>query len=516
MASINLPQRLGGITEVAAELGVTRQQVANLREREDFPAPVARLSATDVWDLDAVKRWDSSGLRRSAGRPSKDTPRVVGRRFQLGNTIETGGFAVVYRARDLSAGEDDESTAAVKVLQQDQALEPGVVERFSRELDIMSRLRHSNVMPILDGGTDEQLGPWYAMPLARRSLKEEIGVVDDLGEIVSILRDICSGLAYIHSKGILHRDLKPSNVLRRKGRWKLADFGLARDLGDPSTRLTETFDGMGSQFYMAPEQWEDAKHVDERADIYAVGKIMQALVSGTAPVTSRVPPGKLRSVIERAIEHEPDARYGSAEELLDAIETATAPAPSGEWETPEEKTARLRPRLEGGQDTAALEELINWSNELDADDSNEAGEYVWTMSALPTALIKSWSKRNPGAFKRAFREYTKLIQRSFPFGRCDELADFVRRVVATDKGNELLSDAVCGLAVLGRYNNRWHVRDVAVAILQEIRTHEDAGRALEGLRRAGVDAAEWTLGATTVRTLHPTLRSGIQQFLKAD
>jgi eukaryotic-like serine/threonine-protein kinase len=89
---------------VAAELGVTRQQVANLRQQPDFPAPIAALSVGDVWDLGVVARWKANGLRKAAGRPSPaNAPIAVGRRFELGPVIsDKGGFGVVHSARDLA------------------------------------------------------------------------------------------------------------------------------------------------------------------------------------------------------------------------------------------------------------------------------------------------------------------------------------------------------------------------------------------------------------------------------
>ena len=514
MSTINPSLRLGGVSEVAAELGVSRQQVAKLRERDDFPAPIASLSSGDVWDLNIVKRWNSSGLRRSAGRPARGAvPRVLGRRFELGSEIDSGGFAVVYNARDLNATNEKDAKTAVKVLQEAHALDPWIVARFERELEIMSGLSHSAVMPLLASGTDENLGLWYAMPLARRSLQDDIGQVREVEEIVEIMRDICSGLAYIHGQEILHRDLKPSNVLRHKGRWRIADFGLARDVARAS-RLTTTFDAFGSHFYTAPEQWNDAKHVDERADIYSAGRIMQALVAGTAPADDNVPPSPLRAVILRAVSQSPGRRHRTAGELLGAIEGATAPAPSGRWETPDEIAKRLRPRLDGGQDTDALDELMRWADRLDANDSDEVSEFDWAFSALPKTSIHWWWKANPSAFKHAFQRFAESLDRGFDFGRCDPLADVVRRVVDTVQDSEILRDAVCGLAGLGYANNRWHVRDVAVALLQSLRSPDEATNALEGLRMAGASATEWTLGESSVRTLHPTLRAGIPQILE--
>ena len=518
MTTNSEPLRLGGVSEVAAELKVSRQQVAKLRQRDDFPLPVGSLTVGDVWDLNVIRRWAGSRLRRTAGRPAANTQRLaVGRRFEFGAEIGGGGFAVVYSAQDLNSPSGTQ--VAVKVLREMHALDPETVARFERELRLMSDLSHPHVMPVLASGTDERHGLWYAMPIARGSLADELGNNMEQGDIVAVMRQICAGLAYIHGEPILHRDLKPENVLRTQtGTWAISDFGLARAVAESTVRLTVTAETMGTPFYTAPEQWKDAKRVDKRADIYSAGKILQALVTGGTPVDDDVPAGKLRAVIQRAISQDPQRRHTSATDLLAAIEAAVAVVPAGEWETPEEKATRLRPRLrEGGvADEAALEELARWAEEVDSADDEEMGWFARTLSALPADSVEWWWDRDPGAFSRVFLAFAERLEGEFPFEVCDGLAGFARRAIAVTRDAIILQEAICGLTCLGHHHNRWHVRDVVVAILQGIRSDEDAGAATEGLRMAGKDAAEWTVGDTVIRTLRPTLRAGLIKFLGAD
>jgi tRNA A-37 threonylcarbamoyl transferase component Bud32 len=517
MTTNSEPLRLGGVSEVAAELNVSRQQVAKLRQRDDFPLPVANLTVGDIWDLDMVRRWRNSGLRRAAGRPAANAQRrAAGRRFELMAEIGGGGFAVVYSARDFSSPSDIE--VAVKVLREVHALDPEIVARFERELKLMSGLRDPHVMPVLASGTDEKLGLWYAMPLALGSLADELG---NMGEdhILTVMREVCAGLAYIHGRGILHRDLKPENVLRTDaGTWAIADLGLARAVAETSVRLTASAEAMGTAFYTAPEQWKDAKRVDERADIYSAGKILQALVTGGPPVDDDVPSGKLRAVIQRAISQDPRRRYASAADLLAAIEAAVAVLAEGKWETPQDKAYRLRRRLrEGGAaDEGALEELTRWAEEVDSADHDDMEWFAWTLSSLSRDSVDWWWDRDPAGFTRVFLGFTERMDGSFDFGACDVFADFARCAVTATRDTVILREAVRGLACLGYNHNRWHVRDVVVAILQGIRNDEDAGAALEGLRMAGIDAARWTIGDTVIRTLQSQLRGGLYQFLEAD
>jgi hypothetical protein len=511
------PLRLGGVSEVAGELKVTRQQVAKLRQRDDFPLPVASLSVGDVWDLNVIRRWAGSGLRRTAGRPATNTRHMaLGRRFELEAEIAGGGFAVVYSAQDLQSPRS--AQVAVKVLREVHALDPDVAARFERELRLMSGMSDPNVMSVLASGTDEEYGLWYAMPLARGSLADELGNNMEQDDIVTVMRQICSGLTYIHGEDILHRDLKPENVLRTEaGTWAIADLGLARVVAE-STVLTATDEVMGTAFYMAPEQWKDAKRVDKRADVYSAGKILQALVTGGTPVDDDVPAGKLRAVIQRAISHDRQRRYASAADLLAAIEAAVAVVPAGRWETAEEKASRLRPRLrEGGiADQAALEELARWAEEVDCEDYDEMGWLARSLSALRTDSVKWWWDLDPAGFSRVFLAFTERLEGEFGFSECDGLADFARRAVAVTRDSVILREAICGLACLGCNHNRWHVRDVTVAILQGIAREADAGAAIEGLRMAGKEAAEWTVGDTVIRTLRPTLRAGLIAFFAAD
>lgn len=515
MTSISDPTRLGGVTEVAAELGVTRQQVANLRQRGDFPAPVAALSMGEVWDLDVVRRWADSGLRRTAGRPSQEAAAVaLGRRFVLGRPINGGGFGVVYTAVDVMAPLGTQ--VAVKVLQPNVALDPGTVARFQREMKLMSGLSHPNVMTILATGADEGVGLWYAMPLAVASLDADLPQFAYLQEdqranaIVAIMRDICAGLDHIHRNHVLHRDLKPGNVLRTpEGAWAIADFGLARSAVE-TTGLTASDTPIGTYLYAAPEQWANAKYATEVSDIYSAGKILQALLVGGHPAGNDIPPGSLAPVVRRATDDNPDRRYRSPAELLTAIETALAPSQS--WETPEEKGQRLRQRLASAIDIDATMEIIKWADEVDTDDSASMRSFALALSAVPAMLVQEWWEANPALFIRVFGVFGRALDYGFPFDDCDWLADFARLAVQVTRDREVLREAVRALAGLGCSHNRWYVRDVAVEILREIRDNADAASALEGLQMAGAHYAQWTAGSAVIGTLHPILRAGIPQI----
>src|SRR5262249_52169930 len=144
-------------------------------------------------------------------------------------------------------------------------------------------------------------------------------------EALQIIPQICDALQYAHDEGVVHRDIKPENVLvDRKGRVKIADFGLAKmlDLDPESTRLTAEGQVMGTPHYMAPEQVRHPLSVDHRADIYSLGVVLYEMLTGDLPLGNFSPPSrKVRvdvrfdEVVLRALENDPARRYQRASDV---------------------------------------------------------------------------------------------------------------------------------------------------------------------------------------------------------
>lgn len=511
--------RLGGPAEVAAELNVTSQRVSVLRHRADFPDPIGEIAQGPIWDLDVVKAWDGSGLRqKAAGRPKSTlSTRTLGGRFIIElPPVGSGGFADVYRATDRKTGE----LVAVKVLRDTSSVHPEVINRFKRELRLLEALQHPNVISVYAQGDTDGGNVWYAMPLAQGSLAD---FVDKIGGspplVIDVMRQVCSGLSYVHEKGVFHRDLKPANILRlESGEWAVSDFGLAVEIERGTTPLTSTLRaGLGSWVYAAPEQWARTRSADHRSDIYSLGKILQELITQEYPVNTEIPASPMRPVVERATANDPIARYQSVAGLMESLERALGTRDEDHelWETLEQATERLRDRLlSPSTNSADLIELFDWAIALDETNEEDMTALSRVLPWCASSSIDFLWSRDREAFRRVYNRFTNHVRRSgFSFEYCDVLANFMRRAVERTADSSVMRMSVSALGELGPGHNRWHVRDVLVSVLQDIKSEEMSIAALEGLQSVDRDDLSWSITDFTVRTLPPAVRAAIQEWI---
>jgi hypothetical protein len=246
-----------------------------------------------------------------------------------------GGFGGVY------AGEaEDGFTMAVKVVRKDRP--QGVLDErlLRREIDIGKRaaeIGSSMLLPVIDAA-DAGDALLLVMHQADGTLSDAAAPMGE-AEAVPVLADIAAGLQDLHSAGIIHRDLKPANVLRHDGRWKLADFGIARD--EEIGTQDPTFMGGGTPYYMAPELWEP-KRPTVKTDLYALGCLAYELLAGAPPYDgsdvaavraghlTQAPPqapcsdAVLRNLIGRLLAKQPGGRPQDARAVLERLRQTLA------------------------------------------------------------------------------------------------------------------------------------------------------------------------------------------------
>lgn len=264
--------------------------------------------------------------------------------YEVEREIGRGGMGVVYLARDLRL----DRMVAIKTLPAAMSGDVTVRERFLREARTAARLAHQNIVPIhradeIGGQVFFVMGFVDGDSLAGRLASGPLSPRDAL----PILRDVASALGYAHRHGVIHRDVKTENILldSASGRAMMTDFGIARVAA--AAPLTATGQVLGTVYYLSPEQVSD-ENVDARSDIYSLGVVAFATLSGRfpfdgalasavlvshvlrppPPLASVAPhvPASLCAIVDRCLAKDPARRFQTCEELDAAMEQARGEA----------------------------------------------------------------------------------------------------------------------------------------------------------------------------------------------
>ena len=267
-------------------------------------------------------------------------------RFRLDELIGRGGMATVFRAWDVVLGRP----VAIKLLRPDIIADPDLALRFRREAHAAAVLHHPNVVGYLGAGSDGAT-PYLVMELVdgddlatriRREAPFEPAIA------ARTARDVANGLAIAHARGIVHRDVKPGNILLdADGRARITDFGVARIAAEGEATMPGTT--LGSVHYFSPEQAQGLT-TTPASDVYSLGLVLFEMLTGERPFSGDTPaavavarvgapapsaralnpdvPADLDTVVTRALDPDPAARFPEAGAFADALERAvTPPAP---------------------------------------------------------------------------------------------------------------------------------------------------------------------------------------------
>ncbi|MBX3171360.1 MAG: serine/threonine protein kinase [Candidatus Eremiobacteraeota bacterium] len=283
---------------------------------------------------------------------SEEFPETIGP-YKVLRELGRGAMGTVYLARQESLSRD----LAIKVLAAEFTRDQEFVARFRREGLISSKLRHPHIVQVFDYSAQDNLyyiAMEYVGPEDLQAYLRANNGRLPLAEAVRLMGQVLSALECAHEAGVTHRDVKPANVLMSPRQDAvLTDFSIANM--QEAQRLTQTGAMMGTPDYMAPEQF-DAKQVDKRSDLYSVGVVLYEMVTGERPFPGdtvvqvmkaqlmHVPeaphkldpnvPEALSLAIMKALEKQPQSRWGSAAEMREAIYAALGTAPPVEAPRP--------------------------------------------------------------------------------------------------------------------------------------------------------------------------------------
>ena len=264
--------------------------------------------------------------------------RVYADRYQVERVLGKGGMGEVFQVRDTKT----DLPAALKVLNAAPD-DTDRIERFKREIGVLSKISHAAVPRFLDWGVDRGQVFFVSELVDGPDLRTEIKRRGPFApaEAVALVATVADVLSAAHAAGVVHRDVKPSNIMiARDGTVRLLDFGLARTTGVDTTTLTKTGMIVGTPTYMSPEQFDNT-WVDERSDIYSLGIVLFELLTGRPPFAASTVigvammhkndlppstlsiredvPGWLDRIVLKCLEKRPDKRFASAAALADEL-----------------------------------------------------------------------------------------------------------------------------------------------------------------------------------------------------
>lgn len=276
-------------------------------------------------------------------RPAQQIPG-----FQIQSKVGQGAMAVVFQAKQLSL----DRIVAIKVLPKRLSENPEFVERFYKEGKAAARLNHPNIVQAYDVGESSGYHYFVMEFIDGDTIYEHVtgGKPLEEQEALRIILQSAKALQHAHAQGLIHRDVKPKNIMLTEGGVvKLADMGLAREVGDYATAAAEAGRAYGTPYYISPEQIRGDLNIDFRADVYALGATFYHMVTGRVPFDGStpssvmhkhlkeplVPPDHINSrlsagigeIIEVMMAKDANDRYPSTEELITDLEAVAKGEP---------------------------------------------------------------------------------------------------------------------------------------------------------------------------------------------
>ena len=361
--------------------------------------------------------------------------------YEIANELGSGGFGKVYEAESIFS----DKVVAVKILKKEKMNDISM-RRFEREVKIHTQLRHNNIVPIIDFNLDDNgENLYYTMPLAKCNFstflakyrEDNLRPMDD-DTAAFYFRQLLDAMEYAHhEEGVIHRDLKPQNILVYDvDTLKISDFGLGKFIYRDVTTLTQTRTALGNDVYAAPEQWEDrnARNVDERADIFSLGKIFYEMLTNRLPLTINrdlISNSKFRYLIKKATRNNIERRYSTIQEIRRDFDLLNG---SNEYsfKNPSQEFTKNLDIYNEANDVSALDNLLD----ILIANCDDYMLYTKNYMALDKNLLQKLYNRSSEKFYEAVDNYLRHIEGEHAFNFTDKITLFLINVYEVNPDNE--------------------------------------------------------------------------------
>ncbi|QDV36120.1 serine/threonine-protein kinase [Tautonia plasticadhaerens] len=333
----------GGLLDEAALRNCWEAIPEEKREAEAIDRRMARQAISagylTLWQAQQALAGRASALR-------------IGKYVAL-DIIGRGGMGLVFLAKDTRL----RRRVAIKVLSRERMSSPRALARFEREAKVGAQLQHDNLVRIYDEGEAKDLRYLVMEYIEGRNVGQILGEVGRLPPSLaaSIVRQVAMGLEHARHKGLIHRDVNPQNILVTfDGVAKLADLGLAIDLGDPDDVVTRDGATVGTFDYISPEQARHPRSVDTRSDLYSLGCTLYHMITGRVPFAAASLPEKLYAH-QLQNPDPPSSLVPGVPPALDAIVMRLmAKSPDDRFPNPQALAEALAPFAQGAAAVAAI------------------------------------------------------------------------------------------------------------------------------------------------------------------
>lgn len=426
-------------------------------------------------------------------------------RYCIDHEIGRGGMGIVYEVVDST----DNKRYAVKLCTgNDEATR----RRFAREIRFIETIRHENIISIVASNLEYE-PPYMVMPLAKGSLADELKGGMDEDTAIESVRAICNGVRAIHAANGTHRDIKPGNVLRLEdGRLVVSDFGLVKVDPRETTVLTKTTAIIGTRIYCAPEQLMlgGSRNADARTDVYQVGKTLYHLLTGELPalISSDRLPRSLTLIIQRATRENPDDRYQSIDQFMDALTAYVQSKRPGASASRifDDVTRQAHELAKVGQyNQENLNELIDTLQLF----ASQESIYIDQFNRIPIPVLQVLTVCCTSRFLDVLNQYIQALKDEVanrPFEFAETVAARMKAVFEAASDSQTKAASLEAILISAVTLNRYAAMNIFDRLLLAIKESDDAVAISDMLRR-NIDQYRFVAGRISQNQLCPILHN---------